>query len=110
LTHRLNKLVVKNKTSHPVPDYLKDALMENNLDRGLKFTLSHLMNDQMLLGNLCHFSEDFLILLTFEDNNLLKKNKGPIDRKKGVTINWQCLSQNCYYRATTAHWASTWTY
>ena len=49
--------MVKNKTSHPVPDYLKDALMENNLDRGLKFTLSHLMNDQMLLGNL------FLIFL-----------------------------------------------
>ena len=52
VSFRLNKLVVKNKTSHPVPDYLKDALMENNLDRGLKFTLSHLMNDQMLLGNL----------------------------------------------------------
>ena len=84
LTHRLNKLAVENKTRNPVPDNIKVALAENNVDRGIKFTLSHLMNDQMLL-----------------DNYLLKKNKGPIDRKKGVTINWQCVSQNCYFRATT---------
>ena len=42
------------------------------------------MNDQMLL-----------------DNNLLKKNKGPIERKKGLTINWHCITNNCYFRATT---------
>ena len=84
LTHRLNKLAVENKTRNPVPENIKVALAENNVDRGIKFTLSHLMNDQMLL-----------------DNYLLKKNKGPIDRKKGVTINWQCVSQNCYFRATT---------
>ena len=80
----MNKLVVTNKTRHPVPDYLKEELMENNRERGVKFTLSHLMNDQMLL-----------------DSYILKKNKGPIERKKGVTINWQCVSQNCYFRATT---------
>ena len=73
-----------NKTSHPVPNYLNEELMQNNRERGVKFTLSHLMNDQMLL-----------------DSYILKKNKGPIERKKGVTINWQCLSQNCYFRATT---------
>lgn len=84
LTHRLNKLAVENKTRNPVPEYLKVALAEKNVDRGVKFTLSHLMNDQMLL-----------------DNYLLKKNKGPIERKKGMTINWQCVSQNCYFRATT---------
>ena len=40
-------------------------------------------------------------IVILADNNLLKKNKGPIERNKGVTINWQCLSQNCYFRATT---------
>ena len=75
---------MQNKTRHPVPDYLKDVLVEKNQDRGLKFTLSNLMNDQMLL-----------------DNNLLKKNKGPIERKKGLTINWHCITNNCYFRATT---------
>ena len=99
---RLNKLVVKNTTRHPVPDYLKDALVDNNLDRGVKFTLSNLMNDQMLLGKNCFCLWICLFFsLTFLDNNLLKKNKGPIQRNKGLTINWQCISQNCYYRATT---------
>jgi len=40
---------VRNTNLHPVPQYIKEALMENNKDRGLKFTLSNLMNDQMLL-------------------------------------------------------------
>ena len=31
----------------------------------------------------------------------MKKNKGPTARKKGLTINWQCVTQNCSYRATT---------
>ena len=35
------------------------------------------------------------------DNNLLKKNKGPSERRQGLTINWVCVTQNCYYRATT---------
>jgi hypothetical protein len=35
------------------------------------------------------------------DNNLLKKNKGPFERRQGLTINWVCVTQNCYYRATT---------
>ena len=41
---------VSNTTLYPVPENIKEALMENNKDRGLKFTLSNLMNDQMLLG------------------------------------------------------------
>ena len=43
--------MVQNKTKHPVPDYIKEGLIENNSERGIKFTLSHLMKDQMLLGN-----------------------------------------------------------
>lgn len=35
------------------------------------------------------------------DNNLLKKKKGPIQRQKGLTINWKCVTQNCYFCATT---------
>ena len=31
----------------------------------------------------------------------MKKNKGPIARKKGLTINWTCISQSCSFRATT---------
>ena len=50
---RLNQLVVKNKTKNPVPDYVKKALERNNPDRGIKFTLSNYMNDQMLLGKNC---------------------------------------------------------
>jgi hypothetical protein len=37
----------------------------------------------------------------FLDNNLLKKKKGPIARVKGLTINWKCVTQNCYFCATT---------
>ena len=97
---RLNQLVVQNKTKHPVPDLIKEGLVQNNPERGIKFTLSHLMNDQMLLGNiimfsLCHF------YLFCSDNFLLKKKKGPLDRKKGLTINWKCVTQNCYFCATT---------
>ena len=39
----------------------------------------------------------------FLDNNLLKKNKGPFERRQGLTINWVCVTQNCYYRATTVN-------
>ena len=75
---------MENKTKHPVPDYIKEGLQRNNPERGIKFTLSHMMNDQMLL-----------------DNNLLKKKKGPIERVKGLTINWRCVTQNCFFCATT---------
>ena len=44
------QLVVKNTTRYPVPEYIKEALVENNPDRGIRFTLSNLLNDQMLLG------------------------------------------------------------
>jgi hypothetical protein len=40
------------------------------------------------------------------DNNLLKKNKGPFERRQGLTINWVCVTQNCYYRATTFLWVT----
>jgi len=75
---------VRNTNLHPVPQYIKEALMENNKDRGLKFTLSNLMNDQMLL-----------------DNFLLRKNRGPITRRKGQTINWSCINRDCFFRTTT---------
>ena len=112
--YRLNQLVVKNKTKYPVPDYIKKALERNNPDRGIKFTLSNLMNDQMLLGRnklglscaklsstLASYS--LLTIIIYLDNNLLKKKKGPLERKQGVTINWVCVTQNCYFRATTVN-------
>ena len=49
---RLNQLIVKNTTRHPVPDHIKEGLERNNQDRGIKFTLSNLMNDQMLIGKI----------------------------------------------------------
>ena len=74
---RLNQLVVQNKTKHPVPDLIKEGLVQNNPERGIKFTLSHLMNDQMLLGNIM-FSLSHVYLFC-SDNFLLKKKKGPLD-------------------------------
>ena len=63
------------------------------------------MNDQMLLdrnklGLSCAklsstlASYSLLTIIIYLDNNLLKKQKEPLERKQGVTI-------NCYFRATT---------
>jgi hypothetical protein len=57
--------VVENKTKHPVPAYIKEGLQMNNPERGIKFTLSHMMNDQMLLGKIC--KKDFKKLHIFMD-------------------------------------------
>ena len=70
------------------------------------------MNDQMLLdrnklGLSCAklsstlASYSLLTIIIYLDNNLLKKQKEPLERKQGVTINWVCVTQNCYFRATT---------
>ena len=39
--------------------------------------------------------------MTVSDNFLLKKNRGPVSRRKGLTINWSCVNKECYFRATT---------
>ena len=39
--------------------------------------------------------------MNISDNFLLKKNKGPMTRRKGLTIKWTCINKDCYFRTTT---------
>ena len=51
----------------------------------------------------CIHSNNLAWIYQFLDNNLLKKKKGPIERVKGLTINWKCVTQHCYFCATTVN-------
>ena len=31
----------------------------------------------------------------------MRKNRGPLPLKQGLTINWECLLKDCYYRMVT---------
>ena len=84
LTYRYKSTSSETILKSRISDNLKEILIEKNVERGVQFTVSQKGNDQMLL-----------------DNNVLKKNKGPMTKKKGLTINWVCIMKSCPFKATT---------
>ena len=73
-----------NSLKHLVPDDLKSVLIKENKDRGLKFTYSQRMNDQMVV-----------------DGFIMKKKKGPVLKDEGRIINWKCVDTLCRYSLVT---------
>ena len=87
-----DRQTLKNGTLYPVPEDLKNLIIRNNPECGIRFTLSQRFNDQMII-----------------DGFILKKKRGPTLAKTGFRnntqnerlVNWKCSKSGCLYFLVT---------